>query len=67
MRFLAYLKYLFLVAGITIFTLYIFSNGYINKYILALGYILVFSVPVWHKYEKQRKSHSPGEKNKLQK
>ncbi len=64
MKFLPYLKYLFLVVSIIIFTLYIFGNNYINKYTLAFGFILIFSVPVLNRYEKQRISHSDGEKKK---
>jgi hypothetical protein len=52
MRFLSYLKYLFIVASITIITLYVLENKYITKYILVVGYILIFSVPILNRYKK---------------
>ena len=64
MKFLPYLKYLFLVVSIIIFILYIFDNNTINKYTLAFGIILIFSVPVIYQYEKQRNSHLSGDKKK---
>jgi hypothetical protein len=53
MRFLPYLKYLFLIVSIIIFILYILDNSNINKYTLAFGFILIFSVPLLNRYEKQ--------------
>lgn len=64
MKFLPYLKYIFLAVSIIIFTLYIFGNNSINKYTLVFGFVLIFSVPILHRYEKQRISHSSEEKKK---
>lgn len=64
MRFLHYLKYLFIVVSITIFVLYIVDNENISKPILVTGYILIFFVPILNKFQKQRISNS-REKNKL--
>lgn len=52
MRFLYYLKYLFIVVSITIFTLYILENKYITKPILVVGYILILLVPILNRYKK---------------
>ena len=52
MRFVQYLKYLFIAVGIAIFTLYIVDNEYITQYILVFGFILIFSVPILNRYKK---------------
>ena len=62
MRFLPYLKYIFLAVSIIIFTLDILDNNYINKYILVSGFVLIFSVPVLHRFEKQRIANSSEKK-----
>ncbi|WP_265162909.1 hypothetical protein [Salinimicrobium tongyeongense] len=58
MKYLKFLKYLFLLLSIIVFTLYIPNNSYINKYLLAVGYLMIFLVPVLDRYEKRQLSRS---------
>jgi len=67
MKYLNYLKYLFIAISITIFALYILDNDYITKYVLVAGYLLIFLVPIINNYQKQRTSHSEAEKKIVQK
>jgi len=67
MKYLNYLKNLFIAISITIFALYILDNEYITKYVLIAGYLLIFLVPIINNYQKQRTSYSEAEKKKVQK